>query len=230
MSDFRPPALPLLVREVAEFGAMRFLARFGPPVRLDNARGHGAVVVVPGFMADDNTTARLRRSLAAGGQPVYGWAQGRNRLISEQLFDRLDDRVTAIQADCGIAEPIILIGWSMGGLIAREYGKRAADRVSKVITLGSPFSGDVRGNNAWRAFEVITGHRLDDPPVKADLKVKPPMPTVAFWSRRDGIISPASARGEVGESDRQVELKCNHMGFVSQPAAICAVAREVQQG
>jgi len=230
VNESDPPALPLLVRELAAFGAMRFLARFGRPVRLNSDGRRGAIMVVPGFLADDSSTARLCRSLTAGGYRVYGWGQGRNRLVSEDLFDRLDDRVTAIQADCGMAEPIVLIGWSLGGLIAREYAKRAPDRVAKVMTLGSPFSGDVRGNNAWRVFEFITGHKVDDPPVKADLRTKPPMPTVAFWSRHDGVISPASARGKAVEADKQIELHCSHMTFVSQPAAIRAIGEEVQLG
>ena len=64
------------------------------------------------------------------------------------------------------------------------------------------------GSTSW-----IAGHKVDEPPIDADLAEKPPVPTLAFWSRRDGIVAPASARGEPGESDRQVELDCSHMGF-----------------
>ena len=63
------------------------------------------------------------------------------------------------------------------------------------MTLGSPFSGDVRGNNVWRFYELVAGHPVDRPPVPR-ICDKPPVPTLAFWSRRDGIIAPACARGE----------------------------------
>ena len=66
---------------------------------------------------------------------------GRNRGIQADIFDRMDDRLAELHTDA----PISLIGWSLGGLIAREYAKYAPHRVAKVISLGSPFSGGPRG-------------------------------------------------------------------------------------
>jgi pimeloyl-ACP methyl ester carboxylesterase len=71
----------------------------------------------------------------------------------------------------------------------------------------------MRANNVWRLYEWIAGHPVDRPPIEADLPQKPPVPTLALWSRKDGIVSVRSARGLPGESDRQVELHCSHMGF-----------------
>lgn len=223
--DRRPPGLPLLLREVGAFAAMRVLARFGPAVASAKAASPRATIVLPGFMADDNTTARLRRSLELSGHPAFGWALGRNRGITSDIMERVDARVAAIQAQAGLDAPVNLVGWSLGGLIAREYSKHAPKRVAKVVTLGSPFSGDIRGNNAWRAYEFISGHKVDDPPIPAVLTEKPPMQTVALWSRRDGVVAPASARGELDEADARFELDCTHMGFVSRPSAIQAIAR-----
>jgi hypothetical protein len=79
--------------------------------------------------------------------------------------------------------------------------------------LGSPFSGDRRNNNVWRLYELVAGHPVDDPPIKADPSVKPPVPTIALWSRKDGIVAVCAARGEEGESDARLELDCSHMGF-----------------
>ena len=45
------------------------------------------------------------------------------------------------------------------------------------------------------------------------LAEKPPVPTLALWSRRDGIVAVAAARGAAGECDREIELDCSHMGF-----------------
>src|SRR3546814_3127353 len=89
----------------------------------------------------------------------------------------------------------------------------SSDLVAKVVTLGSPFSGDPRHNNVWRLYELVAGHRVDEPPLKVELGVKPPVPTLAIWSRRDGIVAPACARGTEGQRDREVELDCGHMGF-----------------
>src|SRR3546814_18026927 len=79
-------------------------------------------------------------------------------------------------------QPVTLIGWSLGGLIAREYTKYAPDRVAKVITLGSPFSGDLRANHAWRIYELVARHRIDSPPLPVKLTEKPPVPTYAIRS------------------------------------------------
>jgi hypothetical protein len=78
--------------------------------------------------------------------------------------------------------------------------------------LGSPFSQDPHLNNVWRLYEWVAGHKVDQPPIERN-SAKPPVPTLAFWSRKDGIIAPAAARGEPHETDKAVELDCNHMAF-----------------
>lgn len=223
----KAPAFPLLAREFVSYCAMRVLARFGPTVEIPQATRRHLILVIPGFMATDGTTARLRRSLIEAGHCVYGWGLGRNRGVTADILDRIDARVFAIQAESGIAEAPIVLGWSLGGLFAREYAKAQPEKVGKVLTLGSPFSGDIRDNNAWRAYEVIARHRVDNPPIETVLFEKPPVPTVAFWSPRDGVVSPNSARGKPGEADYQIELDCTHMAFVSKPSAIAAVAMAV---
>ena len=149
---------------------------------------------------------------------MTGWGVGQNRGVRADLLDLLTERVTAFSSD-----PIVLVGWSLGGLIARELAKRIPDRIERVITLGSPFSGSLRANRVWKFYERIAGHSVDDPPVPADLPVKPPVPTIAIWSPRDGIVSAHCARGREGESDLAVEVNCRHMSFVSAPRAIAAV-------
>ena len=227
MSEHGAPAFPLLAREVVSYGAMRMLARFGTTVPLPVMDAEQLVLIIPGFMADDGTTGRLRRSLCSAGYHAYGWGLGRNRGIKADLLDQIDARVNAIQTDSGISRPPVIVGWSLGGLVAREYAKFAPHRAAKVITMGSPFSGDIRHNNAWRAYEVIARHSVDDPPIETILKEKPQVPTIAFWSRQDGVVSPTSARGELGEVDQQIELDCTHMAFVSKPSAIAAVAAAI---
>ncbi len=217
------PALPILMREALSFAYVRTCATFSSTVPLDVDGEGRAVMVVPGFMASDQTTARLRRSLSAGGFQTHGWGLGRNRGIKADIFQRLDDRIDALPTDA----PLTLVGWSLGGLIAREYAKHAPHRVAKVVTLGSPFSGDLRANNAWRIYEFVAGHKIDSPPIKVMLGEKPPVPTCAFWSTQDGIVAPNSARGMRHESDHRIELDCSHMAFVARPDAIRAIAKAI---
>jgi alpha/beta hydrolase family protein len=167
------------------------------------------IMVIPGFVANDRTTLGLQRALAAAGYRVTGWGMGLNTGVKPDTRERIAERIEAF----GGGGKVILVGWSLGGVFAREIAKLRPELVEKVITLGSPFSGDMRANNVWRLYEWVAGHPVDDPPIDTDLAEKPPVPTLALWSRRDGIVSIRSARGLPGESDRQVECRCSHMGF-----------------
>lgn len=217
------PALPLLMREALSYAYMRTTASFSSVVELDvDGDGH-SVMVLPGFMASDQTTSRLRRSMTAAGFQAFGWGLGRNKGIKADIFERLDERMDSLDFDT----PLTLVGWSLGGLIAREYAKHAPHRVAKVVTMGSPFSGDLRANNAWRVYEFVARHKIDSPPIEVMLSEKPPVPTCAFWSANDGVVSPNSARGLPHESDYRIELDCTHMAFVAQPESIRAIARAI---
>lgn len=110
------PPLALLARESMAFAHMRATAFFGSAVPLDVLGGGQQVMVLPGFMASDQTTARLRRSLDGAGFQTFGWGLGRNRGVQADIFDRLDARLDELALD----GPITLVGWSLGGLIARE--------------------------------------------------------------------------------------------------------------
>jgi hypothetical protein len=102
--------------------------------------------------------------------------------------------------------------------------------VAMVVTMGTPFSGDRRANNAWRAYQAVTGHEVDNPPVGEDLAEKPPVPTVALWSPRDGIVAPRSACGWPGERDRAIAVRCTHLGFAGHPDVTRAVAALLTEG
>jgi len=167
------------------------------------------LMVIPGFVANDRTTLGLQRALAAAGWRVTGWGLGLNKGVTPDMLERITARIEVF----GGGGKIALVGWSLGGVFAREVAKRRPDLIERVVTLGSPFSGDPRGNNVWRLYEWVAGHPVDAPPIQAILHEKPPVPTLALWSRRDGIVSIACARGQEGESDKRIELDCTHMGF-----------------
>src|SRR3546814_575952 len=127
-----------------------------------------------------------------------------------------------------LPQPVSLIGWSLGGLIARVYAKYAPDRVAKVITLGSPFSGDLRANHAWRIYELVARHRIDSPPLPVKLTEKPPVPTYAIWSGNDGVVAAHCARGLPEESDAAFEVRCGHMGYMTSRDSIAAIFMALQ--
>jgi len=218
--DDRPPSVRLRVKEAAWL-LPRIWRAFGSTRPIGPVDGPPALVI-PGFIAHDRTTAALRRALADAGWRVHGWEMGINWGARRETVERLRQRLRAISS-----AKVLVVGWSLGGLFARELAREAPDRMLAVVTLGSPFSGDPRQNNVWRLYELIAGHRVDDPPVPR-ITGKPPVPQLALWSRNDGLIAPRAARGLEDERDKAVELNCTHMGFgVSRRAAQDAV-REIQ--
>lgn len=166
----------------------------------------------------------LRRAFAGAGWRVHGWEMGWNWGARADTVDRLGDRLESISSE----RPILLVGWSLGGLFARELARAFPDRVLAVVTLGSPFSGDPRQNNVWQLYERVAGHRVDDPPVPR-ITDKPPVPHLALWSSKDGIVAPRSARGLEHERDKAVELRCTHMGFGVSTRIVRRVVREVEE-
>ena len=181
------------------------------------------VLVIPGWAASDRTTRPLREALAEAGWRVHGWKLGFNRGATAETIDHRRRRLS--QVDGG--RPVLLVGWSLGGVYARELARAAPDQVLAVVTMGSPFSGDPKQNNVWRLYEWVAGHKVDEPPIPR-VTAKPPTPHLALWSRRDGIVAPRAARGLDDERDKAVEMRCTHMAFGVSKATARAVVREIE--
>jgi pimeloyl-ACP methyl ester carboxylesterase len=123
---------------------------------------------------------------------------------------------------------VLLLGWSLGGLFAREIAHRHPEKIRAVVTLCSPFSGDLKTNTNVREFyEWVAGHDVNEPPFPVSTG-KPPVPTLAFWSRRDGIVAPRAARGLDHEVDRSIEVDTHHMGIALWRPALSQVVDEVE--
>jgi len=220
-SEFEAPSLSLFLQEARVLGDwVRGGRENGGIARTHDGAGH-KVIILPGFMVAETRMELFRQTLNRAGYRAFGWGLGRNLGVTADMIERLDARLDEIDGEAD--GPVTLVGWSLGGLIAREYAKHAPHRVSRVITMGSPFSGNPRANNAWRLYEWVTKHPVDAPPIDAHLAQKPPVPTYALWSRRDGIVAPASARGLPGEADYCVEVDCSHLAFACAPEAMTAV-------
>ena len=219
--DIAPPVW-LRLRELA-WRLPRTLAGLGPlgPRGPDDGP---PVLVIPGFLATDRTTMDLRRALARAGWRAHPWLLGLNtgakadtlKLIEKRLKQQKDPR------------KVLVVGWSLGGMFARQLAHRCPDKVRAVITLGSPFSGDLKTNtNVRELYERIAGHDVYKPPfpIRAD---KPPVPTLALWSRSDGIVAPSAARGLAHEVDKAVEVDSYHTGFAFNRAVMSRVVAEIR--
>jgi len=214
--DTAAPSLRLWAAEALEVPKL-LLSPFQRAVPIAPGMGQ-PVVVYPGYLTSDISSIRLRRSLRAAGYAAYGWEIGQNKGARADLLERLSDKLDAVARRHD--QPATLIGWSLGGIFARELAKQRPELVRAVITLGSPFSGHPRANNAWRIYEALNDHTVDDPPIVSNLAEKPPVPTIAVWSPIDGIVSPQGARGLPHESDRQVELAERHLSLARSPAGV----------
>ncbi|MFL6787410.1 MAG: alpha/beta fold hydrolase [Sphingomicrobium sp.] len=186
------------------------------------------VLVIPGFLATDRTTMELRRALARAGWRSHPWLLGINTGAKANTMDLLKQRVDSISEDAG-GQPVLVIGWSLGGMFARELACRTPDRIRAVVTLGSPFSGNLKTNTNVREFyEWMAGHDVNLPPFER-FGHKPPVPTLALWSRRDGIVAPSAARGLRHEVDKAVEVNAGHTEFVVHRPVLARIITEIRE-
>jgi pimeloyl-ACP methyl ester carboxylesterase len=124
---------------------------------------------------------------------------------------------------------VSLVGWSLGGVFAREIAKTIPEAVRCVVTLGSPFTGSPKANNVWRLYELVSGHRLDDDVHIGRVRETPPVPTTSIFTRTDGVVAwqcclqPREARAE------SIEVHASHFGIGMNGAAWYAVADRLAQ-
>jgi pimeloyl-ACP methyl ester carboxylesterase len=220
----RNPSLRFLLGELGEL-AEPMRRALHPPLAIAPAREGRVVVLLPGFGTGPGRMRYMARQLERAGHKAKRWGMGFNLGVSPELFDKLSDRILEVRERYG--QPVVLVGWSLGGVFARELAKRHPEAIAKVITMGSPFSGSPYDNNAWRIYHLVAGHPVDRPPVEAELAEKPPVETVAIWSPRDGIVSPRASCGRPGERDRAIAVRCTHVGFPNSPECIRAVLGEL---
>lgn len=218
------PKLRLLLGELAHLGEP-IRRRLRPPMQISKAAEPKVVMLLPGFAANAEKMRTMAEALERAGHKAKRWGLGWNLGPSEENFAALSQRLVEIHARYG--QKVYLVGWSLGGIFAREMAKLHPECVAKVVTMGSPFSQSPYANNVWRAYQLVTGHSVAEPPIPAVLHEKPPVETVALWSPRDGVIAPRSACGVAGERDRARALRCTHMGFCDSPEAILAVLNEL---
>jgi pimeloyl-ACP methyl ester carboxylesterase len=213
-------------RAFSEFGA--FLGAL--PLLSLAPRGDGhPVLVLPGLVASDVSTRPLRSFLSNRGYAVSGWRQGRNLGLRDGVQASMVKLVKELNDKHG--RKVSLVGWSLGGLYARQLAKMMPDRVRSVITLGSPFAGDPKSTNAWRIYEIASGQRADqaDERFGGSLAQTPPVPTTAIFSRTDGICAWQGCMEKTTAQSESIEVESSHCGMGHHPAVVYAVAERLAQ-
>jgi len=225
----RAPGLGLLLAEargIFEFNASLLLA----PLLLRAPRGDGhPVLTLPGFLASDISMAPMRRYLKEIGYDCYAWKMGRNIGGVSRMRAVLRERLAEIHAATG--RKVSLVGWSLGGVYARDLAQQAPDIVRYVVTLGSPFANDVRATNATRLYEALSGEAVEENSelrnaIAGDL----PVPTTSIYSRSDGIVNWRTCLLRPSDTAENVEVHlASHVGLGVNAAALWVVADRLAQ-
>lgn len=215
-------------RALFELGAFQLLKR--QMRKLPKGDGH-PVLVLPGFMASDVSTRPMRGVLKDLNYTSYGWGMGRNVRFNKTRERQLIDLIRRVSDDHG--EKLSIVGWSLGGVFAREMAKLFPDRVRFVISLGSPITNERRHSVPSRLFETINGKRTK-PEAEGryrELHAAPPVPTTSILTKSDGIVA---WRGSVqhpdhGEQTENILVPASHVGLGVNPLVMVAVADRLAQ-
>ena len=228
-TGFVAPGLGLLLAEargIFEFNASLLLS----PLLMRAPRGDGhPVLMLPGFLASDLSMAPMRRYLRELGYDSHAWEMGRNTGGVSRMRLALRDRLADIHAATG--RKVSIVGWSLGGVYARDLALQAPDMVRCVVTLGSPFANDVRATNATRLYELLSGEGADDnPELRAAIAGDLPVPATSIYSRTDGIVNWHTCLLRPSDTAENIEVHlASHVGLGVNPAALWAVADRLSQ-
>src|SRR5438093_4780006 len=212
----RPPSPALLAlegRAWLEFAAL--LPALPLLGRAPAGDGH-PVLVLPGGLANDRSTQALRWFLRDRGYHVHGWKLGRNLGPSSRLAPALGQRFRLLRARHG--RKLSLIGWSLGGIYARELARRFPADVRQVITLASP----LRAPSAASVARFYRGVRRSQGP--PDSSAPLPIPSSSLYSRSDGVVAWRSCLQDEGPLAENIEVGSSHCGMVHDPGVLLVSA------
>lgn len=194
--------------------------------------GH-PVITLPGFRANDSSMNIMRRYLNRWGYDSHPWGLGTNlgvgfeRTAYERQFLQRLERVVR---DTG--RPASLVGWSQGGVIARQAAKRRPEWVRQVITLGSPIADTPEATTIWRIFERTSEQEIT-PELMATLReVASPVAGVrciCIYSGTDGIVSPRIAKDTVSPLAENIAVFASHFGMSVNPLVLYIISDRLAQ-
>jgi hypothetical protein len=141
---------------------------------------------------------------------------------------KLRERLTQIFEQSG--RKVSVVGWSLGGVYARDLALAMPDAVRSVITLGSPFSRSPNASNISDVYEFVSGegpwdngerteHEFDA--IGGDL----PMPATSIWSKVDGVVTWRSSVVVANAHAENIEvIGASHIGLGANAAVLWAIA------
>jgi poly(3-hydroxyalkanoate) synthetase len=218
--------LPRLAGELAASHAIDLVAPRRPS-------GHGRpVLVIPGFRATDGMTGRLRHHLRRHDFRVHGWSQGANIGLTDQLIDGLVERFESLQEKYD--EPVSVVGWSFGGVLARWLAHTYPAQVRQIVCLGSPWRAEGERTRATAMFERSRRkHGISDRarPMIDLLRGPVPVPCTAVYSRTDGIVPWRGCAVDVAASPpaENIRVPSSHVGMVANPLVLDVVVDRLCQ-
>jgi hypothetical protein len=234
LHDIAPPHLALVALEMRAFWEFGAVVPTWPALqkapRADAKADGSNVIVFPGLSAGDLSTVPLRKYLDSLGYATQGWNQGLNLGPRPGVLEAARQQITDTFNQSG--HKVSLIGWSLGGVYARELAKMMPEMVHCVITLGTPFAGSPKSTNAWRVYEFASGRKTEIERSNFDLPTAPTVPTTSIFSRTDGVVAwqgsiqAPSARNMKTEN---IEIFASHVGMGLNPSAWWAVADRLSQ-
>lgn len=232
-SEIAPPNLGLTATEPIRFLNETMSLFMLSPLLTTAPRGDGhPVMVLPGFATDDSMTWLLRNFLQHLRYEVFPLDLGWNfdqHTVGEN-GEHVAKRIADIRSMTG--RKISLLGWSLGGVIARESARRDPDDIRQVITLGSPFTGNPHATSLSGIYQKLTGNDLASETSK-DRYVRGsqplPVPTSSIYSRMDGITAWQNCHGEIDAINENIEVYSSHFGFVANPAVFYVIADRLAQ-
>jgi pimeloyl-ACP methyl ester carboxylesterase len=197
-------------------------------MRARKGDGH-PVLTLPGFLASDLSMAPMRRYLRELGYDAYAWKMGRNVGGVARMRAALRDRLAEIHASTG--RKVSVVGWSLGGIFARDLALQAPEQVRCVVTLGSPFANDVRATNVTRLYEALSGEAVaDDSELRKAIAGDLPVPATSIYSRSDGIVNWRTCLQRPSDTAENIEVYlASHTGLGVNAAALWAVADRLAQ-
>jgi len=229
MAEPSRPPFPLAFLEAGRaLGELSLLPAAELPLRWA-PRGDGhSVVVCPGFLTSDNATGLLRRFIRSKGYNVYGWSLGRNLGpgAAGGNIDLLAEWVATVYRQS--RRKVSLVGWSLGGVMARELAKQMPDQIRQVITLGSPLAGKPETTTVSWIYNRVAGEPNKTAEMRALLRnmLLPPkhVPSTSIFSRSDGIVSWKSCIEPETPITDNIEVYASHCGLGVNPFVFFAIA------
>ncbi|MDJ0919987.1 MAG: alpha/beta hydrolase [Henriciella sp.] len=218
---------PSLFSTVREFGTPLQFLKFPTMARslLSAPRGDGRkIVLLPGFTSPELAMQPLASYLSFLGYDASTWGLGINRGDVDGLTDEFGRGIETMADATG--EPVTLIGWSLGGVIARETARHHSASVREIITMGSPLIGGPKYTSIGGVYARMTGMDVDmfEQEVHERNRVGLDQPITAIFSKSDGVVGWTAAQDPYNEQTRHVEVRSTHFGLGVNPTVWKIVA------